>query len=144
MRAGDYVRCNFPFRETAGPGPSPHIVLCLAVGRIGSDPIAVVAYTTTRVSFEGQRRPRQHLLVDEVQAVALGQSKAFHVDASRIARLPITSDYFPDLHDGVITPFGRDEAFVDTVFERIRFLLANGYQITPIDLTLSGRPKPGR
>ncbi|GLR92797.1 MULTISPECIES: hypothetical protein [Bradyrhizobium] len=115
MKAGDYVRCNFPFREIAGPGPSPHIVLCLAVGRIQDEDFAVVAYTTTRVSFEGERRPRQHLLANEQRAVALGQSKAFHADASRVARLPLTQEYFPDLHNGQIATFGHDPAFVDKV-----------------------------
>ena len=36
IRRGDFVLCNFPFRESDGPGPSPHIVLCAATGREGS------------------------------------------------------------------------------------------------------------
>jgi|GEM_PF-5395574 hypothetical protein len=35
LRRGDYVVCNFPFREARGPGPSPHLVLCAATGRRG-------------------------------------------------------------------------------------------------------------
>src|SRR5437879_2794560 len=84
MQAGDYVRCNFPFREASGPGPSPHVVFCLATGRIRDERFAIVVYTTSRVAFEGRRRPRQHLLVDASQAVALGQATS----TSTLAELP--------------------------------------------------------
>ena len=120
MQAGDYVRCNFPFREASGPGPSPHIVFCLATGRFRDERFAIVAYTTSRVAFQGRRRPRQHLLVDASKAAALGQETSFHVDVSRVARLPVNSDYLPDLRDGVIPAFGRDISFVKTVVNRQR------------------------
>jgi hypothetical protein len=113
MQAGDYVRCNFPFREASGPGPSPHIVFCLGTGRIRDQRFAIVVYTTSRVAFEGSRRPRQHLLVDAIQAAVLGQATSFHVDVSRVARLPLSSDYFPDMQDGMIPTFGRDRSFVE-------------------------------
>jgi hypothetical protein len=135
MKAGDYVRCNFPFREMRGPGPFAHIVLVLGVGRTRSGAFGLVAYTTTRIAFEGTRRPRQHLLVDERRALALGQNKPFVVDASRIARLPLNSDYFPDLQSGNVPSFGRDPAFVDRVAARIRELIEAGFVVSSVDLT---------
>jgi hypothetical protein len=107
MKFGDFVRCNFPFREVAGPGPSPHIVLCIGTGRIADLAFVVVAYTTSRVSFEGARRPRQQLYVDRAQATLLGQ-KPFVIDASRVARLPIASAYFPDIQHGSVPISGHD------------------------------------
>jgi hypothetical protein len=141
MQAGDYVRCNFPFREASGPGPSPHIVFCLATGRIRDEQFAIVVYTTSRVAFEGSRRPRQHVLVDASQAAALGQATSFHVDVSRVARLPLNSEYFPDMQGGVIPTFGRDSSFVTTVMKRQRELMDVGFQIVPIDLAVRSVPK---
>ena len=92
LRRGDYVLCNFPFRESRGPGPSPHIVLCAATGRAGNTRFAIVFYTTSQIDFQGARRPRQYLLVSKARAIELGQKAAFHVDASRVARLPLTAD----------------------------------------------------
>jgi hypothetical protein len=142
MQAGDYVRCNFPFREASGPGPSPHIVFCLATGRIRDARFAIVVYTTSRVPFEGRRRPRQHLLVDASQAVALGQATSFHVDVSRVARLPLNSDYFPDMRDGAVPTSGRDPSFVETVMKRQRELIEAGIRIVPVDLASRSHKKP--
>jgi len=94
LRRGDYVVCNFPFRESGGPGPSPHIVLCAATGREGHTRFAIVFYTTSQTDYQGARRPRQYLFVDKARAMELGHRAAFHVDASRIARLPLTTHYF--------------------------------------------------
>src|SRR6516164_839233 len=107
LQRGDYVLCNFPFREVRGPGPSPHIVLCAGAGHSARIRFAVVFYTTTQIEFQGARRPRQYLLVDKTRAIELGQKAAFHVDASRLARLPLTIDYFPELNGGTIPVRGR-------------------------------------
>jgi hypothetical protein len=141
MQAGDYVRCNFPFRKASGPGPSPHIVFCLATGRIRDKQFAIVVYTTSRVAFEGNRRPRQHLLVDASQAAALGQATSFHVDVSRVARLPLSPDYFPDMRDGVIPTFGRDPSFVGVIVKRQRELIDAGFRIVPVDVASRSPPK---
>jgi hypothetical protein len=109
--------------------------LILGVGSSGDRAFAVVAYTSTRTSFEGTRRPRQHLLIDETRAIALGQSKSFIVDVSRIARLPVIVEYFPDLLDEAAPSFGRDPALVTAVAGRIRELIADGFAVTPVDLT---------
>jgi hypothetical protein len=74
------------FRESDGPGPSPHIVLCAATGRQGATKFAIVFYTTTQIEYQGARRPRQYLFINESRAKALHQRKGFHVDASRVAR----------------------------------------------------------
>jgi len=133
LRRGDYVLCNFPFRGIRRPGPSPHIVLCAATGRLGSTNFAIVFYTTSQIAYEGARRPRQYLLVDEARAQALGQRKPFHVDASRIARLPVTTDYFPRTERGDMHIFGHDPEFVATVEHRLEALLAAGLEVVRDD-----------
>jgi hypothetical protein len=143
LRRGDYVLCNFPFRESGGPGPSPHVVLCAATGREGDVSFAIVFYTTSRIDYEGVRRPRQFLFVDKAGAIELGQRVAFHVDASRIARLPLTVDYFPGLRDKSVEVIGRDPNFAAKVEERLGELIAAGFEITRVDAVQyrQGRPR---
>jgi hypothetical protein len=140
LRRGDYVRCNFPFRESRGPGPSPHVVLCAATGRTASASFAIVFYTTSRTEYQGARRPRQYLFVNEAKAIELGQKTAFQIDASRIARLPLTPDYFPDMAETIIPVLGNDAAFVARVEDRLTELIASGFEITRVDIA-APRPK---
>jgi hypothetical protein len=136
LRRGDYVLCNFPFRESSGPGPSPHIVLCAAVGREGDSSFAIVFYTTSQTDYHGARRPRQYLFVDKARALELGQKTAFHVDASRIARLPLTIDYFPEIAGTDVPVRGHDPDFVTKVEGRLEQLIANGVDITKVDAVI--------
>ena len=133
LRRGDYVLCNFPFRESRGPGPSPHIVLCAATGRRGGVSFAIVFYTTSQTDYQDARRPRQYLFVSRARAIELGQKAAFQVDASRIARLPLTTDYFPEMAGNAIPVHGCDPELVTKVEERLRELVNAGFQITKLD-----------
>jgi hypothetical protein len=133
LRRGDYVLCNFPFRESTGPGPSPHIVLCAATGRQREMPFAIVFYTTSQTDYHGARRPRQYLFVGRERAMELGQRSAFHVDASRIARLPLTAEYFPQMDRNAIPVHGRDPELVTRAEERLRELIASGFEIARLD-----------
>jgi hypothetical protein len=135
LRRGDYVLCNFPFRETRGPGPSPHIVLCAATGRAGNVTFAIVFYTTSQTDYQGERRPRQYLFVSRARAMELGQKAAFQVDASRIARLPLTADYFPEIAENTFRARGNDFDFVAKAEERLRELIASSFEITRVDAT---------
>jgi hypothetical protein len=63
----------------------------------------------------------------------LGQKIAFQVDASRVARLPLTLDYFPEMSGSNIPVRGRDAELVTKVEERLRELVAAGFQITRVD-----------
>jgi hypothetical protein len=63
----------------------------------------------------------------------LGQKTAFQIDASRIARLPVTADYFPEMTGNTIPIRGRDSALVTRVEERLREVVASGFTITKVD-----------
>jgi hypothetical protein len=141
IRRGDFVLCNFPFREAGGPGPSPHIVLCAAAGGTPTRGYAIVFYTTSQTEYLGARRPRQYVFVDEDRAKKLRQRRAFHIDASRVARLPLTVEYFPELKGVVLPTIGRDAELLGRVEERMRALIAAGLQITRVDRV---SPKRGR
>jgi hypothetical protein len=54
----------------------------------------IVFYTTSQTEYPGTTRPRQYLFVDETRAKQLRQRRAFHIDVSRVARLPLTREYF--------------------------------------------------
>lgn len=139
LRRGDYVLCNFPFREAEGPGPSPHVVLCVATGREGNANFAIVFYTTTRTDYQGAQRPRQYLFVSKAKALELGQKSAFQVDASRIARLPLTTDYFPEMTGITVPVRGHDPELVARVEARLKELIANGFEITKADAVIRKR-----
>lgn len=133
LRCGNYILCNFPFRESIGPGPSPHIVCARQpAGR----PIPGSQSSSIRL-----RRPtipvcnarRQYLFVSKARAIALGQKTAFVVDTSRIARLPMTSAYFPEMTESTIAIRGNDADFVAKAEERLRELVARGSRITRVD-----------
>jgi hypothetical protein len=140
MVRGDYVRCLFPFRESTGPGLSPHIVLVTGTGRIGGTPAVIVFYTTSQVTYEGARRPRHLIHVDEFKATALGQAKAFDIDVTRVALLPVTTSYFPELRDGMVRTYGWDTHLAGVVERRLAELKASGHRI---DLVRAEGPAPG-
>lgn len=135
MVRGDYVRCLFPFRERAGPGPSPHLVLVTGTGRISGTPAVIVFYTTSQVTYDGTRRPRHLIHVDEPKATALGQAKAFDIDVTRVALLPVTASYFPDLKDGAVRTYGQDAHVAAVVERRLSELKVSGHRI---DLVRAG------
>jgi hypothetical protein len=108
-------------------------VLCAATGRTGDANFAIVFYTTSQTDYHGARRPRQYLLVNKARATELGQKTAFHVDASRIARLPLTTDYSPEMTENTIPVRGYDPDFVTMVEGRLRELIATGFEITKVD-----------
>jgi hypothetical protein len=72
----------------------------------------------------------------------LGQKNEFHVDASRIARLPLTTEYFPQLDDTTVRIIGRDPELVIKVEERLRELIAAGFSIAKVDAVQKRQSPP--
>jgi hypothetical protein len=98
-RPGDFVICMYPFRERPGePGPSPHIGYCVAELRKTTGVIAVVAlFTTTKPLAVAQAKPRGVIEISQQNAAAMGQRKAFLIDARRIAYMRLDARFFPHL-----------------------------------------------
>lgn len=106
---GDFVWCAFPQREApARPGPQ-HLAYALVV----SDPVSgtqgalLAAYTTSRPWPADAAPPLGVFRFDRQQAVALGQARAFVLDARRIAYVPITPEWFPRLGQPGLCVQGR-------------------------------------
>jgi hypothetical protein len=57
-----------------------------------------VAYTTSQPWPGGIARPPGLFEFDQREAAALGQARAFVLDARRLAYLPINARWFPDLN----------------------------------------------
>lgn len=106
--------------------------------------VVFVAYTTTNIGYSGQRRPRQYILVDEEHARALGQSKPFVIDVMRVAKLPATLEFFPDLRNERASNFGHDPAVLQRVVARANELSREGWRVDVVNLTESPSPKVGR
>jgi hypothetical protein len=107
--------------------------LCAATGREGKVDFAIVFYTTSQTEYPRTPRPRQYLFVNKTRAGQLGQKTAFQVDASRIARLPLTADYFPELVGSYVRVRGHDPGFVLRVEGRLSQLIADGFEILRVD-----------
>ena len=62
------------------------------------------------------------------------QRRAFNIDASRIARLPLTPEYFPQMTAGTLPVLARDPDLVRKAEERLQALISGGIHVTKIDL----------
>jgi len=95
FHVGDFVWCAFPESEyPARPSRHRHVTYVLAVA---ADQ-AIVAYTTSQPSLYAAGRPGViHFSAEH--AADLGQMRAFWLHLWRVARLPVTPDWFPNLSD---------------------------------------------
>jgi hypothetical protein len=94
-RSGDFVWSNFPERENpARPGPRHIGYVALSTSSDHGSAI-FLAYTTSRL-WEGPRPFGVHSF-DRQAAAAMGQSRSFTLDLRRMALVPATEEWFPDL-----------------------------------------------
>jgi len=122
FHAGDFVWCAFPEREHPAR-PSRHLHVCYVLA-VAPDQ-AIVAYTTSQPMPHAAGRPGVIHFSAE-RAAALGQLRPFWLHLWRVARLPVTSGWFPRLSDpasmviGSVTPAMRRELETKTkeVFTR--------------------------
>lgn len=111
-RAGDFVWCAFPERENpARPGPRHIGYVALATSTERGD-AALLAYTTSQ-PWIGRRRPPGIREFDRETAAGMGHGRAFVLDLRRMAALPVTAVWFPDLHT-------EDRGIVGRAPERLR------------------------
>lgn len=97
MKPGQFIPANFPFNEQPErPGPMRHIGLVLDVVQRGSEIRALIAYTTTAFNPAG---PRQQgiIKIAQTQSRQMGMENAFVIDTRRIAVLPLSKDWFPEI-----------------------------------------------
>lgn len=101
---GAFVRVLFPTDEKPRQPGLLHIGYCLGTdGRL-----TLVAYTTSRPWPSGMPIPRGIRMFESAEARTLNQ-KPFVLDLTRLARLPLTDRWFPDLAapgNGVIARAG--------------------------------------
>jgi hypothetical protein len=101
LQEGDFVWCAFPERENpARPGPS-HVAYILAVSgeaATGCKPelTALAAYTTSQ-PWPGSTLPTGVFAFDQQAAAVMGQGRAFVMDLRRLAAIPMTLEWFPQL-----------------------------------------------
>lgn len=103
---GAFVRVLFPTDEKPRQPGLLHIGYCL--GTDGRQ--ALIAYTTSRPWPSGLPVPRGVRVFKLQEARALNQ-KPFVLDLARLARLPLTAKWFPEIDmpaNGVIARAGAD------------------------------------
>jgi hypothetical protein len=95
---GDFVWTHFPKRENPGvPSDERHIALCLRRFRHRNEGFVLAAvFTTTRPRGE-RPKAKGEIEIPVERAAEFGQKHAFRIDVRRIAALPLSSEFFPDL-----------------------------------------------
>jgi hypothetical protein len=111
FRSGDFVWSNFPERENPARPGGRHIAYTLAVTGVASAGGATqsmfalfAAYATSQPWTAGTKPPGVYEFSQDA-AAAMGQSRPFTVDLRRVAAIPITSEWFPELdtpHRGIV------------------------------------------
>jgi hypothetical protein len=93
MTPGAFVRVFFPTQEKPRQPGLLHIGYVL--GKTERE--AMVAYTTSRTWPAGTPLPAGVRLFDTAQAALLNQSRAFVLRLDILAKLPLTTVWFPDI-----------------------------------------------
>jgi hypothetical protein len=94
--AGDFVWSNFPAREDpARPGPRHPGYVTLSSNSSPANAV-FLAYTTSQ-PWTGPR-PFGLYAFDRESAAEMGQSRPFTLDLRRMAAVPVTVEWFPNLN----------------------------------------------
>jgi hypothetical protein len=125
-RRGDFVDCLFPFAEEPSlPGPSRHIVFVRTMLKSADGSIrALVMLTTTSPRMIVRIPEGLAVRVSEASSRSLGMRNAFVIDVHRLALLPLTAEWFPDLGGSGFVIGRADDRLREAVDKRYRDMLA--------------------
>ena len=117
---GAFVKTLFPTRENPKHAGPLHIGYCLAV----APPQALIAYTSSQRWPSATPTPFGVRVFNAQEALALSQ-RPFVLHLNRLARLPLTKDWFPELQRpsrGIIAiaPARLRDELLDIVEELLR------------------------
>ncbi len=102
---GDFVWCNFPFREKPQhPADAMHAVYILATK--GDTAVAAI-YTTTALPKPTQPKSPYTIAISEDASRKMGMTRPFTIDPSRVAFLPINEAFFPGADNGKVPIIGQ-------------------------------------
>ncbi len=90
---GAFLKVLFPTKEKPRQPGLSHICYCLAV----RPPLVLVAYSTSVAWPPGTPVPFGVRLFTVDEAAALNQQRAFRLHLNRLARIPLTREWIPDL-----------------------------------------------
>jgi hypothetical protein len=94
-RSGDFVWSNFPEQENP-VRPGPRHIGYVALSTSGDHVNAIfLAYTTSQPWAGAKPFGMYHF--DRATAAGIGQSRSFTLDLRRMALVPATAEWFPDL-----------------------------------------------
>ena len=117
---GAFAKTRFPTRERPRrPGPL-HICYCVALVR----PIAIMAYSSSQPWPSGIPLPYGVCIFGAAEAASLNQ-RPFVLYLNRLAKLPLTSAWFPELDSAsqgvvAIAPHSLRDQLLDTLSELLR------------------------
>lgn len=122
---GHFVWTNFPKRENPDePSDQRHIALCLRRFRHRDEGYVLVAVFTTTRPRGDRPKARGEIEIPAERAAEFGQTSAFRIDVRRVAALPLTADFFPDIDLPGHGIRGRSERLAAAAEKLLRDLVA--------------------
>jgi len=127
-RPGDFVWSHYPLSENpARPGPR-HIGYVTLSTSSDTEDLVWLAFTTSQ-PWTG-RKPSGVYSVDRDAAAGMGQSRPFTLDLRRMANVPVTAAWFPDLSAPAHGIVGRAPERLRLVYEAALIALARRHPDT--------------
>jgi hypothetical protein len=123
---GHFIWSHFPKRESpALPSDERHIALCIRRFRHRTQGYVLAAVFTTTRPRGDRPKAKGEIEISKEQAAQLGQPSAFRIDVRRIAAMPLTTDFFPDLEQPDRGIRGRSEKLANAAFRLFQEIVAN-------------------
>ena len=96
---GAFVDCFFPFAEKpAIPGPMPHIAYVQTMLHLKNGEHRLLAmFTTTSPRIIDSIPPALKIRIPETSSRQMGMRNSFVIDIHRLALLPLTAEWFPEI-----------------------------------------------
>lgn len=138
-RPGDFVWSNYPQRENPAR-PGPRHVGYVALSTSGDADDAVWLAFTTSQPWVGPRPPGVYS-IDRDTAAGMGQPKPFTLDLRRVADIPVTAEWFPELGTPGHGIVGRAPERLRLAYEAALTELARRH---PENIEHLGPPQPRR
>lgn len=98
-KPGNMVWCNFPYdADPRAPGPERHACIYMRTLRSPSGEERLqMMYTSSKPNQMAEMDANYRIRVGKTEALGAGNERAFLIFADRIAYLPATRAFFPDL-----------------------------------------------
>ena len=127
---GHFIWSHFPKRESSTlPSNERHIALCIRRFRHRTSGYVLAAVFTTTRPRGDRPKAKGEIEISKEQATQFGQRSAFRIDVRRMAVMPLTTDFFPDLEEPGHGIKGKSEKLANVAFKLFQELVASNPEL---------------